>query len=170
MKIIMIALVVATFVVGCSKKEEEPGTIPVVVNLDAGSTRDIRPRCPDPEPCPECPVPDAIFYTVLTRVIRGEVESFLTRGLVHHDGAWHETAKLGTDGPVVVGLGAEVEFVLGDRMLAQVEREPRGLGTPVFDGEEYEQYGPLIIDDSSAPIQGVRGGVAHMITVFSAAR
>jgi hypothetical protein len=88
----------------------------------------LKPRCPEPEPCPVCPAPDAIFFTILTRVIRGEVESFLTRGLVHHDGVWREMAKLGTDGPVVIGLGAEVEFALGNRMLAQVGREPRGIG------------------------------------------
>jgi hypothetical protein len=171
MKIIMVVIIVAGVVIGCSKDREQQFDLDAAlagIQVDAAPERPAQHACPEPEPCPECAKPDAIFYTVLARVIRGDTESFITSAFMHRGSRWYVMARIAPSGPVQVGPDLQEAAGDGDLLLARVRQQPQAVGRVTIGGSEYEQYGRLLISQMSAPIGGIRGGTAHIFTVFNA--
>jgi hypothetical protein len=166
MKLINLVAVVA-LTLGCSQKgrEQEATTTGTATGQSPAC-----PECAESTPCPECPECeklDAIYYLVLARVIRGETQSFLTGAYVHRGGAWYPVGGMTPDGPQPSDGETAETFEHGDELLRKVRSDPQRVGIIETDGGNYEQHGPVATSASSAPIEGVRNGQAHLMSFIS---
>lgn len=145
---------------GKGPADASPTTCPVCIACPAC------PTCSAPPPCPACEKSDAIFYTVVLQLIRGEPEMFLTNVSVHRGGRWYDVDMADASGPRGADDGPRTDLPQGDLLLAHVRAQPANVGRVVVDDVTYQQRAGTLTTWDFGENTDVRGKV-FLVTLFA---
>jgi hypothetical protein len=162
MNSIVIAVIAAVIAIGCSENQHDPHARMAAVNQDAGP--DAGPRqarcpacasCPEPEPPPECPKPDAIDFAVFVRMVRDTPTIEMVQAYLHEAGAWRRVVFTVADDAQSIRQEdlqqtestAPADYPPGDKLMALVRADPERHGTVSIpeSSMQHWQYGRTVM-------------------------